>query len=168
IEGRIIAGDGQEQREAAVALPQMKYILAGNSGLSNLISEEFIDRLQKAHKAAKAIRVVQNQQRIQLRPTFNHFAQVPRNIPMIIGMGMICITRMNAASQMNYMPAYNSKQVYGYVGNQQGVKQYLNLMSYAPNRGSRIRYNDHVSCVAVVPVVQPQNEEKEQEGDRVG
>ncbi|KAA6379780.1 MAG: hypothetical protein EZS28_024692 [Streblomastix strix] len=82
--GRIIAGDGQEQREAAVVPPQMKFILAGNSGLSNLIGEEFIDRLQKAQKVTKAIRVVQNQQRIQPRPAYNHFAQVPRNIPMTI------------------------------------------------------------------------------------
>ncbi|KAA6363384.1 MAG: hypothetical protein EZS28_041090, partial [Streblomastix strix] len=169
--GRIIAGDGQEQREVAVAPPQTKSILAGNVGLSNLIGEESIDRLQRALKVAKAVGVVQNQQRIQPRPAYNHYAHVPRNIPMTIGTGMIGVTPQNTAPQMNYVPAYSSNYGYGYVGNQQGayrqyqnpfqyqrqigVKQYPNLMSYSPNRGPRIRYNDQVSGVAVSPVAQP-------------
>ncbi|KAA6336779.1 MAG: hypothetical protein EZS28_052845 [Streblomastix strix] len=75
--GRIIAGDRQEQLEVAVAPPQPKFILAGNAGLSNLIGEESIDRLLKAQNVAKAVGVVQNQQRIQPRPAYNHFVQIP-------------------------------------------------------------------------------------------
>ncbi|KAA6360938.1 MAG: hypothetical protein EZS28_043537 [Streblomastix strix] len=161
----------QEQREVAVAPPQTKSILAENAGLSNLIGEESIDRLRKAQNVAKAVGVVQNQQRIQRKLACNHFAQVPRNIQMTISTGMIGITTMNTAPQMNYIPAYSSNFGYGYVDNQQGayrqyqnpyqyqrqigVKQYPNPMSYTPNRGPRIRYNDQVSYVAVGPVAQP-------------
>ncbi|KAA6354824.1 MAG: hypothetical protein EZS28_049649 [Streblomastix strix] len=63
--GRIIAGDGQEQREVAVASNQTKPVLAGNAGLSTLIGDESIERLQKAQKVAKAIEIAQQQQRFQ-------------------------------------------------------------------------------------------------------
>ncbi|KAA6380694.1 MAG: hypothetical protein EZS28_023783 [Streblomastix strix] len=146
---RIIASDGQEQPEIAVAPPQTQSILSENAGLNNLIGNESVDRLQKVQKVAKAVGVVQNQQRIQPRPAYNIFAQVPRNISMTIGTGMIGVTPMNTAPQMNYIPAYSSNYGYGYVGNQQGAYvQFQNLFQYQ-------RYNDLVFDVAAAIVVQP-------------
>ncbi|KAA6391943.1 MAG: hypothetical protein EZS28_012528 [Streblomastix strix] len=160
----------------------MKSILVRNTGLSKLIGVESIDILQKAQKVAKAVRVVQNQQRIQLRAAQNHFAQDQKTIPMIICTGMIDITSMKPAPQMNYIPVNSSSYSYGQVGYQKGpyrqyqnpfqhqsqinVKQYPNTMSYTPNRGPAIRYNDQVFGIAVALLAQPkqhQNEEKEEQ-----
>ncbi|KAA6365322.1 MAG: hypothetical protein EZS28_039151 [Streblomastix strix] len=87
--GRIIAGDGQEQREVAVAPNQTKPVLAGNAGLSTLIGGESIERLQKAQKVAKAIGVAQQQQRFQPRQAQNQIMQLPRAQPVPAGIGIV-------------------------------------------------------------------------------
>ncbi|KAA6323863.1 MAG: hypothetical protein EZS28_054262, partial [Streblomastix strix] len=112
--GRVIAGDGQEQREIAVAPPQTKAILAGNAGLSNLIGDDSIERLQKAQKVAKAVGVTQQQQKSQSRLSYNQLTQIPRTTPMAMGTGAFNTTTTGTAPLFSYQPSQNFNQGYGY------------------------------------------------------
>ncbi|KAA6376464.1 MAG: hypothetical protein EZS28_028011 [Streblomastix strix] len=152
--GRVIARDGQKQREIAVAPPQTKAILFGNTGLSNLIGDDSIERLQKAQKIAKAVGVY----------------SIAVEVLIKIGIQFAYSNPKNYSSEYGNWNNFNQSYGYGYGGNfkgayrqyqgpfqyqiQIGQKQYPHPMSYMPNMGPRIRYNDQTTGIATAPALQ--------------
>ncbi|KAA6368416.1 MAG: hypothetical protein EZS28_036058 [Streblomastix strix] len=111
---RVIAGDGQEQREIAVTPLQTKAILAYIAGLSNLIGDDSIERLQKAQKIAKAVGVTQQQQKFQQILVYYKLTQTPRATPMTMRAGIFNTTPMGTVPLFSYQPRLNFNQGYGY------------------------------------------------------